>query len=118
MKNMLCIMFIFLSINSFAQEAPLEDHTWYLEKLIIGGQTILTPNNSEVNEIITIFNNSSFETFVCNDFWATFEYSTNPNSFYATYVGFTFGSCNNNNVLNQQFEDSYTQEVFIFNEYP
>ncbi|WP_121666859.1 T9SS type A sorting domain-containing protein [Mesonia aquimarina] len=117
MKTIIKILICLLSFNSVAQIAPLEDHTWYLEKLIIGGQTIQNPAlNSEVNEITAIFENGWFVTTVCNYFDAELEYSTNPNSFYVTYASSTLGSCSNSS--NQQFENSYTQDVFIFSEPP
>ncbi|SEA43139.1 T9SS type A sorting domain-containing protein [Psychroflexus halocasei] len=117
MKTFFKIFIFLLSLNSLAQVTPLEDHTWYLEKLVIDGQTVLSPApNSEINEITAIFENGGFETTVCNTYWATFEYSEISNSFYAVTATSTLGSCNN--TINQQFENDYTQQVFIFNQPP
>ncbi|MDQ7916133.1 T9SS type A sorting domain-containing protein [Mesonia sp. MT50] len=43
MKIIIKLIICLLSFNSLAQIAPLEDHTWYLEKLVINGNDFPPP---------------------------------------------------------------------------
>lgn len=43
MKTIIQLFICLLSLNSFAQIAPLENYTWYLEKLVIYGSDVLPP---------------------------------------------------------------------------
>ncbi|MBW2960826.1 T9SS type A sorting domain-containing protein [Mesonia aestuariivivens] len=49
MKTIIKLIICMLSFNSFAQVAPLEDHTWYLEKIIINNADFLVPSEFENN---------------------------------------------------------------------
>jgi len=58
MKTLIKILICLLSFNSFAQTSPLEDHTWYLEKLVIDGNDF-SPASAYQNNYTAIFYDSA-----------------------------------------------------------
>jgi hypothetical protein len=62
MKTIIKLVICLLSLTSFAQIAPLENHTWYLEKLVIGGNDFLPPTAYQ-NSYTTEFLNGSLYYF-------------------------------------------------------
>ncbi len=50
-------LFLLISFKGFAQVAPLQDYTWYLEKLVISGNDILPPTDYQ-NFYTVTFDNS------------------------------------------------------------
>lgn len=60
MKTFIKILICLLSLNSFAQIAPLEDHTWYLEKLIINNTDFLVPSGFENNYTVDFSNSPDY----------------------------------------------------------
>jgi len=116
MKTIIKLVIILLSLNSFAQVAPLEDYTWYFEKLIIEGDTTNDPTpNQELDYILMNFTGGNvLETHACNSLGANVGYT--GNSFYINGYSLTLGGCQIS--VNQDFEKEYFQDFFLLNETP
>lgn len=61
----------------YAQDPELFEHTWYLQKVVIGTDDYFPPSNAEVEFVgLTFYDNSSneFDTNVCNGFFGELDY--------------------------------------------
>jgi hypothetical protein len=82
MKNLILIFVLIFSLKFYAQDPQLFENTWYLHNLIINGQTLPPPSNSEVPYIPLDFfenGNDDFTTTVCNSFSGTLVYGGSEN---------------------------------------
>jgi hypothetical protein len=72
MKTQMRVLFtitIFIgSMHGFAQDPQLFENTWYLEKLVINGDDVFHPINSEIQFVSLIVSASFLDTEVCNGY--------------------------------------------------
>ncbi|MDT0295914.1 T9SS type A sorting domain-containing protein [Mesonia ostreae] len=66
MKIIIKLIICMLSFNSLAQIAPLENHIWYLEKLVINGNDVFPPQNLQPNND---FNYNQTYNFLLKSCW-------------------------------------------------
>lgn len=68
MKKFLYILLLNISTITFAQDPQLFENDWYLQKIIIDGQDIFPPNNSEIeNVVLEILENPYYiSTWACS----------------------------------------------------
>ena len=85
MKKILIIAFAVFGYFIKAQQQDLLENTWYLEKLVIGGEEFIPPNNEEVNNVTFgyVDGNYTFSTTVCAELILGFEL-LDDNSFWGT----------------------------------
>lgn len=60
MKNLIPTICLIMACNMYGQVAPLEDYTWYLEKLILTGMDHYAPTNFENYYTATFSNGSDY----------------------------------------------------------
>ena len=101
------------------QDPDLTNIMWYLQEVIIDGQSHTTPVNSEVNGVFAIFGPVGFATSMCNDLGGPIQYTGQSFSF-PSPLEFTFLDCNLQ--VNVDFERLYFDfyldnqtEVFDYN---
>ncbi|PHR13865.1 MAG: hypothetical protein COA40_04965 [Aequorivita sp.] len=68
MKTLLYIIIFNIGAISFAQDPQLFENDWYLQKIILDGQDIFPPNNSEIeNVVLEILENPYYiSTWACS----------------------------------------------------
>ncbi len=72
MKKIILTILLIVGYSIQAQQQELIENTWYLEKIVFGGDEFLTPNNEEVTQVPffyfeTIGDSYSFKTRVCQE---------------------------------------------------
>jgi hypothetical protein len=110
MKTTIKLVICLLSLTNFAQVAPLENHTWYLEKLVINGNDFLPPSAYQ-NSYTANFANSADFIFLaaCYPVDGTLTYNQNQ-SFNINFAGYPL-DCDG---LSQQVID---YDLKIINDY-
>jgi len=90
MRKITFLLFLLFSFKSFAQVAPLQDYTWYLEKLVINGNDILPPTAYQNSYTVTFGNTSNYPEnyFEAPCYPVEFELTYNQNqSFTIDFAG-------------------------------
>ncbi len=77
MKKITAIICLTMVFNANSQVAPLEDYTWYLEKLIINGTTTYTPQDYTITS--QFWDSLHFSYEGCSDFHGLINYANNQN---------------------------------------
>ncbi|WP_394907753.1 T9SS type A sorting domain-containing protein [uncultured Mesonia sp.] len=78
MKAIIKLVICLLSLTSFAQVAPLENHTWYLEKLVINNTDFSVPNGFSNSYFANFTNGADYSLNApCYPIQGTLSYSQN-----------------------------------------
>ncbi|WP_394907752.1 T9SS type A sorting domain-containing protein [uncultured Mesonia sp.] len=94
MEAIIKLVICLLSLTSFAQVAPLENHTWYLEKLVINGNDVFPPQN--LNPYNDFNWNNQQDYFVvqsCSDLLGIMIYDDGNSQFTITNSSVGPGEC-------------------------
>lgn len=117
MKNSLLLLSLLCYTMTFSQSNQLEDHTWYLEQLIIDGETYINPApHNELEQVIADFSEEGFQTMICGALMANLDYDDSQSSFSIEYYSQTMENCVSSENLT--FENKYFNEFFLLNENP
>lgn len=92
MRKKIILLFIGISLNSFAQNPQLSENTWYLQDLIINNQSNLPPANAEVSSIsLEFFSINNFLSTVCESIGGTLVYDDINQNFTFNELNETLG---------------------------
>ena len=108
------IVSLLILINSFsivAQDPQLFEDSWYLEKLVIDGEDVFHPINSEIQFVDLIVTMSTIQTSACNDYGGSVLGITND----AITVDIIYQLPQNCFLLEtNQFETIYLEDFWIW----
>ena len=112
MKKILIIAFAVFGYFTKAQQQDLLENTWYLEKLVIGGEEFIPPNNEEVNNVVFEYveGEYTFHTNVCASIFIGAEFADND-SFWAYSWEENDQYCTDSS--NSNFEHRYFYEFWL-----
>jgi len=107
MKLIVILSLILICNLGFAQDPQLIENTWYLQNVIIDGQSnIPPPPNDEVPFVYINFSTDSFSTAGCDQLSGEVEYGTSGATFFfPDVIDQTFLDCENEE--NNLFDDIY-----------
>ncbi|MFN2262416.1 MAG: T9SS type A sorting domain-containing protein [Psychroflexus sp.] len=117
MKTTLFLLSLLFSVCAFSQTSQLENHTWYLDHLIIDSETFINPApHNELEQVIADFSEEGFQTMICSSLMANLNYDDNQNTFTIAFYSQTMENCVSSE--NSTFENQYFNEFFLLNESP
>jgi hypothetical protein len=111
MKYLFVLLFVACSLQCLAQDPVLYEHTWYLNDLIIEGDSNPPPFNSDIGFVILIFdeglpNDLNFQTLVCQEGISEVEFD-DPNSSFSFVQTFSIGGIECEMQGNTDYEALY-----------
>lgn len=120
-NNLLFLLFLVFTLNSFSQDPVLFDHTWYLEKVVIVDEEFFAVSNEEVEQVtlnMSVPSNDNFISLVCNELFGFVNYQ-GIDSFTFEALNQTLAECNlTENALFEltyfSFFFSTMEEVFTY----
>ena len=87
------VLSLFLYTSTYAQDPQLFENTWYLQKVVIDGETFFPPHNSEVSNVRLEIWEDHFDTVVCAILFGEISNVDNT-SITAFAIGATLLDCN------------------------
>lgn len=112
MKTLLLILVFSISIISLAQNPPISDNTWYLQKINIDGIDYKKPYNAELHFIRLRVSPNFFNTQVCNGLSGHNLTISNTEINVFEFELLLGGTCSNSQ--NTVFEDQYYNDFLEY----
>ena len=107
MKKLLFTVIILMTFKGYSQDPELDDHTWYLQNVIINGEDHFAPVNAEITDITLDFlsEDYDFNTQMCNNLIGSLNFDDGVPSFTFTDINQTLVVCGitENSVYEQQY---------------
>ncbi|NCP61380.1 MAG: T9SS type A sorting domain-containing protein [Flavobacteriales bacterium] len=109
-KYIILLILVFGFTKTNAQDPQLFENTWYLQNVIIDGNSNIPPSNDEVPFVTVAFDVPGFETAVCDVLSSDINF-IGSNEFTMFNAGTTFDDCQNS--MNTDFEIIYLDDFYI-----
>ena len=100
MKKLYILIFSFLYFSVFSQNPLLLNKNWMIEKVVISGNSILSPAGE--TKYFTKFqptNSFSYYSNLCGEYFGNITYANNSNEFTITKANAAAGNCADNSTL-------------------